>query len=520
MFKPVVLIILDGWGVAPPSYGNAVTQAKLPFFGFLTQNYLTKTLQASGEAVGLLYGEPGNSEVGHLNLGAGKIVYQTLAKINLAIIQGGFAKNQAFLKAIEHTKLNKSNLHLIGLVSNGGVHSLDTHLYALLDLCKSQGLNNVIVHCILDGRDVSFNSGINFIRELEKRMNQLQVGRICSLVGRFYAMDRDNHWERTEKAYRAMVYGEGEKFKDPIQAIEHSYQEKIYDEEMTPKVIDNQDKPFVGIKENDSVIFFNYRADRARQLTKAFVEKDFKNFPREKINNLFFVSMTEYEKGLEVNEVAFPPENIAWPIARVISEKGLNQLHVAETEKYAHVTFFFNGGREKPFLGEDREMIPSPSVSSYALKPEMSAKQVAEKVLLGIESQRYSFIVVNFANPDMVGHTGDLQATIKALEHLDGLLVDIVDLAQKNNWYVVITADHGNAEEMINLKTGEIDKEHSTNPVPFILVGREFKRQTPLETPPDLSNIKASGVLADVSPTILKLMGIEKPKEMTGFALF
>ena len=386
-------------------------------------------------------------------------------------------------------------------------------------MAKKAGINRVFLHLILDGRDTPFNSGLDFVRELRSRTKDLGIGEIATLSGRFYAMDRDNHWERTEKAYKAMTQGEAPHFKNPEEAIRASYKEKIFDEEFKPVVIEKEDGSFSGIKENDAVIFFNFRADRARQLTKAFVEDNFKGFARKKIKNLFFVSMTEYEKGLPVSAIAFPPEKIDWPLARVLSERGLSQFHIAETEKYAHVTFFFNGGKEEPFNGEDRVVIPSPRVSSYALKPEMSAPEVAHHVLWAIDSQKYSFILVNFANPDMIGHTGDIKAAICALQTVDSLLGDILELAQKRGWFAIVTADHGNVEEMIDLRTGEINKEHTTNPVPFIVLGENLEREIPLEEVPDLSDLMPSGILADVSPTILKLMGLSQPKEMTGVPL-
>jgi 2,3-bisphosphoglycerate-independent phosphoglycerate mutase len=521
MFSPLILIILDGWGIAPPSQGNAIFRAKLPIFNELIKTWPVKIIQASGEAVGLMWGEPGNSEVGHLNLGAGKIVYQILPRINQAIVRGEFTENQAFKKTIEHVKSNNSSLHLIGLLSSGGVHSLNSHLYALLEMAKKEGLSKdkVCLHLILDGRDRPFNSGLDFVNELIKKLEIMEIGEIASLSGRFWAMDRDNHWERTEKVYQLLTEGKGPIANEAREAIERSYKNKIFDEEFEPTLIQKPGDGLNLIKENDAVIFFNFREDRARQLTKAFVEENFSHFQRTKIKNLFFTTMTEYEKNLPVNAIAFPPEKVNWPLSRLLAEKGISQLHIAETEKYAHVTFFFNGGKEEPFPGEKRILVPSPRVSSYALKPEMSAKEVADKVLLALDGQEYSFIIVNFANPDMVGHTGDINAAISALETIDNLIGDIVELAQNKKWSVLITADHGNVEEMINFKTGEINKEHSTNPVPFIVIAEGLKREIPLKEVPDLSSLRASGILSDVSPTILKLMGLPKPEEMTGTSL-
>jgi 2,3-bisphosphoglycerate-independent phosphoglycerate mutase len=519
--RPVVLIVLDGWGVAPPSSGNAVTLAKTPVFNNLLTHYPSYTLQASGEAVGLPWGKMGNSEVGHLNLGAGKIVWQTLPKIDHSITDGSFFKNEIFLEAINFVKNKKSKLHLIGLVSNGNVHSSINHLYALLELIKEKKLENVFIHAILDGRDTPFNSGEVFIKELEKRLKKLNIGKIATLVGRYWAMDRDKHWERTEKAYLAITDGEAERyFKEPLKAISESYKEKNYDEEFKPTVIvDKNNRPIAKVSDNDAVIFFNFRPDRARQLTKAFVLEDFEYFKRRrKIENLFFVTLTEYEANLPV-KVAFPPEKIENPLAKILSDLNLKQFHIAETEKYAHVTYFFNGGREKPFPNEDRVLIPSPKVTSYDQKPEMSAYEVTNKTIEAIEKNIYDFVIVNFANPDMVGHTGNLEAGKKAVEVVDECLGKILFSLLKINGCAIVTADHGNIEEMINLRTGEIDKEHSTNPVPFIIVSKEFELKNPLTEVPDLSLTTPIGVLADVSPTILKLMGIPKPKEMTGVSL-
>jgi len=513
--RPIVLVILDGWGIAPPSHGNAITLAKTPVFSGLTSVYPVFTLQAAGLAVGLPWGEQGNSEVGHLNLGAGRVIYQTLPRIDKSISDGDFFTNQTFLKAINYVKKNNSKLHLLGLISTGGVHSSIEHLEALLQLAKKENLKKIFLHPILDGRDTPYNSGLKFIERIQKKIKEINLGEIATLSGRFYSMDRDSHWERIEKAYLAMTEGGSErKFKDPVEAIRDSYAKKIFDEEFIPTVIIKDNQPVAKIEDNDGVIFFNFRADRTREMTKAFVMPGFEGFPRKRtLQNLFFVTMTEYEEGLPV-EVAFPSEKIEYPLARVLSEAGLRQLHIAETEKYAHVTYFFNGGQEKKFPNEDWLLIPSPRVSSYDQKPEMSAPEIAKQVILVITYEKYDFILVNFANPDMVGHTGDLTATIKAIETLDRLLGQIIDTVFKKNGLVIITADHGNAEELINLQTGEIDKEHSTNPVPFILVRKNLEEKK--EEIPDLSMITPSGVLADVAPTILKLMGLSQPKEISG----
>ncbi len=526
--RPVVLIILDGWGVAAPSQGNALLLAKTPVFNKLLVSYPVVTLQAAGEAVGLSWGEMGNSEVGHLNLGAGKIVYQNLPRINRAITSGDFFKNSVLLAAINHVKKNNSNLHLIGLASNGGVHGSAEHFYAVLEMAKRKGLSSVYLHVILDGRDTPYNSGFNFITEFQERIKAIGLGEIATLTGRFYAMDRDGHWERTEKAYLAITEGLSSNYvDDPMAAIQESYQKKIFDEEFLPTVVVKSLKssdvlkptPKAKVSDDEAVIFLNFRADRARQLTKSFVLPGFENFKRSRLlQNLFFVTMTEYEAGLPV-KIAFPPEKIDYPLARVLSEASLNQLHLAETEKYAHVTFFFNGGREEPFSNEERILIPSPRVSSYDKTPAMSASLIIQKIIEAVNADKYDFILANFANPDMVGHTGNLEASIKAVEILDGFLGEIVMAVLKVGGVALITSDHGNVEELVNLRTGEIDKEHSTNMVPFIIIGKDYELKKPLLSIPDLSIFTAAGVLADVAPTILKIMGLPIPKEMTGIPL-
>lgn len=520
--KPMVLIILDGFGIAPPSKGNGVTLAKKPVFDHLVLTYPTLTLQASGEAVGLSWGEMGNSEVGHLNLGSGKIIYQTLPKINKTIEDGSFLKNKTFLEAAQQVKKNKSKLHLIGLVSNGGVHSHQDHLYALLDFCKSEGLTDVYIHAFLDGRDTKKDGGLDFIKQLQKKIEEVGVGKIASLSGRFYAMDRDNHWERIQQSFQAIAEGKSKaKFADPLQAIQQSYQNNIFDEEFVPVVI-SVGKEIAKVEDKDAVIFFNFRADRARQMTIAFVLPGFDKFKRQYLKDLTFVTLTEYEKDLPV-QVAFPPELIEKPIAKILADNNLKQLHAAETEKYAHVTFFFNGGKEDAFVGEERVLVPSPPVPSYDQKPEMSVLELNAKLLAAIKEEKHDFVVVNFANPDMVAHTGVIPATVKAIETVDKCLGELVSLVLEKNGVCIITADHGNAEELINLQTGEVDKEHSTNPVPFIVVGKRWEGQTLVpgldSAGGDLSILTPSGMLADISPTILKILEIGKPDEMTGSPL-
>ncbi len=517
--KPVMLLILDGFGVAPPSQGNAVSLAKKPVYNELIKNFPSFTLQASGESVGLGWGEPGNSEVGHLNLGAGKIVWQKLPRINRAIRKGDFLKNKEFLKAIQHTKENNSDLHIMGLCSDGGVHSSILHMYALLEMAQKNDLKNVYIHVFLDGRDTDKDAGLKQVKEIIKKCEDLGVGEIASISGRSYAMDRDKNWQRVETSYLAMVKGVAEnEFEDPIKAINSSYQKGIYDENFKPVVITKNKKPKAKISDKDSVIFFNFRGDRARQITKSFLKQDFKGFNRKRLKDLCFVSMTEYSKGLP-KQVAFPSVKIDNPLAKIISDKGLGQFHIAESEKYAHVTYFFNGGKEEPFQGEKRVVIPSPKVKSYAEKPKMAAEELLHQTLWALDSNKYTFLVLNFANPDMVGHTGDLQATISAIEYLDYALGEIAKMTLKNDWYLLITADHGNAEVLVNPITGEIDKKHNKSPVPFIVVHNDFKKKKPLDKTPKLYNIRPSGVLADVAPTILRLMNIKIPKDMTGTSL-
>jgi 2,3-bisphosphoglycerate-independent phosphoglycerate mutase len=525
-YKPVILAILDGWGVAPDSPGNAINRSKLPNFKKYISTYPAMTLMASGESVGLPWGEVGNSEVGHTNLGAGFIFYQTCPRISKTITDGTFFKNEAFLKAIEHAKKNKSRLHLMGLVSSGGVHSHIEHLFALLELAKKEKIKEVYIHAFLDGRDTIYNSGKGFIEELLAKIKEIGINaKIATLSGRFYAMDRDNHWERTEKAFKAIALGESEyKFSDPIKAIEISYEKsKIFDEEFIPAVIIEKDKPVATISDKDAIIFFNFRSDRARQIAECFVLPEFSKFSRGiEFKNLFFCAMYLYDKDLPLDAVAFYPLEIKNPLAKVLSDAKLKQLHIAETEKYAHVTYFFNGGQEEPFPGEDRIVIPSPRVSSFAEKPEMSALKVTDEVIKAISENKYDFIVVNFANADIVGHTADLKATIKAAETVDKCLGKIVTLALSKNGVVLVTADHGNAEELQNIKTSEIDKEHSTNTVPLLIIGNEWEGKNvgmPDTLGGDLSLVQPSGILADVAPTALSIMGVKKPEDMTGTSL-
>ena len=520
--KPVVLIIMDGWGISQDYSGNAVTQAKTPAIDKLIAEYPSTTLRASGESVGLPWGEKGNSEVGHLSLGLGRIIYQDLPRINKEISEGGFYRNKVLLKAIQHVKKNNSKLHLLGLVSDGCVHATIDHLYALLLLAKKYNLENVYLHAILDGRDTALNSGRNFISSVERSMADNKIGQIATVSGRFYTMDRNNNWDRTAKAYLAMTEGRGNKSENAVSAIEQSYKKKIYDEEFVPTVIYKDGEPVAKIGDNDAVIFFNFRSERARQTTKAFISPDLDKFARPKfLKNLLFVGFTEYEKGLPM-EIAFSPEEIVNTLGEVIADADLKQLRIAETEKYAHVTYFFNGGRETKSAGEDHVLVPSPAVSSYDQKPEMSALEVAKKVVDAVNKDQYNFILVNFANPDMVGHTGNLKATIKAVETIDSCVEKIVSSVLAKDGLALITADHGNAEQMYNMQTGQIDKEHTTNPVPFILVGKNYAGRNigwPSVAGGDLSVIQPRGILSDIAPTIIKILNLKKPKEMTGISL-
>ena len=520
--KPVVLVILDGWGITQPYSGNAVSLANTPAFNELVSRYPSLTLRASGEAVGLPWGKAGNSEVGHLNIGLGRIIYQKLPRINKAISDGKFYKNKALIGACEHVKKNKSKLHLVGLASNGCVHASFEHLQALMVLVKEQEVSEVYIHVILDGRDTPYNSGINFVKDIERSMVEYGVGKIATICGRFYAMDRNNHWDRIKKSYIAMTEGIGNKNDDAVEAITKSYQKKNYDEEFIPAVITKNGKPTALIESGDGIIFFNYRPDRAREITKSFILPGFDKFDRkEYLKNLHFVCFTEYEKNLPVT-IAFPPETLNYALGEVLASNDLKQMRIAETEKYAHVTYFFNGGREGKSKGEDHVLVPSPNVDSYDLKPEMSALEITDKILKAVEMEKYDFILVNFANPDMVGHTGNIKAAVKAIETVDKCLGKIVKSVLIKDGVICVTADHGNVEVMFNMQTGMVDKEHTSNPVPFIAVGKQFEgyRLGSQDAPGgDLSLIQPQGILSDIAPTILKIMGLPKPKEMTGRSL-
>jgi len=517
MYKPVVLVVLDGWGISNNTQGNAIRQAHLPTIDKLNKFYPMTTLQASGISVGLPWGECGNSEVGHMALGAGKIIYQNLPRITLSIQDGSFFQNEALMKAMGSSADHKSSLHLIGLLSEGSVHSHKEHLFALLEMAKNRKIEKVYIHAFTDGRDSPPNAGTKTIKELQDKIKVYGIGKIATLCGRNWAMDRNNNWDRVEKAYNLLTEGKGEKVQDPVKYLQDSYAKEITDEYIEPAVIiENQEAPVV-IKDNDSVIFFNYREDRARELTKAFVLPSFKKFKRDKLLKIEFVTLTEYEKDLPV-QVAFPPEEINGGLGEVLSKKKVKQLRLAETEKYAHVTYFFNGGKEEPWPGEDRILIPSPTVSKFDETPEMSAPKITEKALEAINSGKYSFILINYANPDMVGHTGNEKATVEAVQSTDKSLSLLVPAVLKNKGCLLVTADHGNAEEVKNFHTGQIDTEHSSNPVPFWFVASDNHHNKKAEEIVRQQN-EVGGLLSDVAPTILEIMKIEKPKSMNGESL-
>lgn len=507
--KPTVLMILDGYGLNNKKEGNAVELANTPVMDRLMKEYPYVHGNASGMAVGLPEGQMGNSEVGHLNMGAGRIIYQELTRITKEIQDGDFFKNPALLEAVANCKKNGSDLHLLGLLSDGGVHSHITHVYGILELAKREGIKNVYVHAFLDGRDTAPTSGKGFATDLTNKMNELGVGKIATVMGRYYAMDRDNRWERVEKAYNAMVMGVGETATDAISAIENSYKNDVNDEFVLPTVVLEDGKPLTTIKENDSIIFFNFRPDRARELTRAFCDDEFTGFAREKGRfNLTYVCFSEYDITIGNKIVAFHKVSIDNTFGQFLAENNKTQLRLAETEKYAHVTFFFNGGVEVPNEGESRILVNSPKVATYDLQPEMSAYEVANNLVEAIKSLKYDVIVVNFANPDMVGHTGIKEAAIKAVETVDTCVGMAYDALLSVDGQMFICADHGNAEQLVDYTTGEPFTAHTTNDVPFLLVNYD-KDYT----------LKAGGCLADIAPTLIEMMGLTKPAEMTGTSL-
>lgn len=507
--KPVVLMVLDGYGLNEKTEGNAIAQADTPVMDKLMVECPFQKGNASGLSVGLPDGQMGNSEVGHMNIGAGRIIYQELTRISKAIEDGDFFENKALLAAIENVKKHGSDLHLYGLLSDGGVHSHNTHVYGLLELAKRNGVKNVYVHTFLDGRDTAPTSGKGFMEELQKKMDEIGVGQIASVHGRYYAMDRDNNWDRTKIAYDALVAGEGKKADNAIQAVADSYAENITDEFVVPTVIEKDGKPVATIKPNDSIIFFNFRPDRARQITRTFCDEEFDKF--ERVNGfmpLTYVCFTDYDETIGNKLVAFVKETIENTFGEFLAANGKKQLRLAETEKYAHVTFFFNGGVEEPNKDEDRSLVKSPSVATYDLQPEMSAPEVGERLTAAITSGKYDVIVINFANPDMVGHTGVIPAAIKAVERIDQCVGAAVEAVKKVDGVLFICADHGNAEQMIDYETGEPFTAHTTNPVPFILVNYD-----------DAYTLREGGCLADIAPTLIEIMGLKQPAEMTGKSL-
>ncbi|MEA2095082.1 MAG: 2,3-bisphosphoglycerate-independent phosphoglycerate mutase [Candidatus Cloacimonadota bacterium] len=503
----VLLIILDGYGINEEEYGNAIAAANTPNLdNFRSQNPEGK-LTASGLEVGLLDGDMGNSEVGHLNIGAGRVVYQMNSLIMKKIEENTFYENKELLDAIAHTKINNSNLHIMGLLSNGNVHSNINHIRALIKLAKMEGLKQIYFHAFMDGRDTLPNSGIGFIEEFQKRAEEIGIGKIATISGRYYAMDRDNRWDRIEKAYKAIVHGEGEAFSDPIEAIQNSYNNDITDEFIIPKVITENSEPIAKLTDNDAVIAFNFRADRMRQITRAIKIPGFEEFKTESFENLKFFCFNEYDINFKKHvSVAFKLPKLPKILGEVVSANGLKQLRLAETEKYAHVTFFFNGGVEKPFENEDRILVKSPRVATYDLQPEMSAHEIKDKLISALKGNEYSLIVTNFANCDMVGHTGIFDAAVKAVETVDKCIGEIIPVAKEKNYNILLTADHGNADKMLD-ENENIFTAHSLNKVPIVI--SLLEKNTAV----------ANGKLADIAPTILKIMGIPQPDEMTGKCL-
>ena len=501
-------MILDGFGLNETQEGNAVAQANTPVLDKLMSDYPFVKGYASGLAVGLPDGQMGNSEVGHLNMGAGRIVYQELTRISKEIEDGDFFKNEALLKAVENCKKNGSDLHLFGLVSDGGVHSHNTHIYGLLELAKRQGLQNVYVHCFMDGRDTAPSSGKGFIQELADKMKEIGVGKIATISGRYYAMDRDNRWDRVEKAYAALTKGEGVKAQDPVAAMQASYDDDKTDEFVLPTVIEEDGKPVATVKDQDSVIFFIFRPDRAREMTRFFCCDDFSGFDRGARKQVTYVCFTEYDVTIPNKEIAFKKVELKNTFGQFLAANGKTQARIAETEKYAHVTFFFNGGVEEPNKGEERILVKSPKVATYDLQPEMSAPEVCEKLCGAIRSQNFDVIIINFANPDMVGHTGVLEAAKKALEAVDTCVGKALEALLEVDGQMFLCADHGNAEQLIDYETGVPFTAHTINPVPFILINYD-----PAYT------LKEGGRLADIVPTLIEMMGMEKPAEMTGESL-
>ena len=506
--KPVVLMILDGYGLNDNCDHNAVCEGKTPVMDQLMSQCPFVKGNASGLAVGLPDGQMGNSEVGHMNMGAGRIIYQELTKITKSIEDGDFFEVPEFLQAIENCKKNGTALHMWGLVSDGGVHSHNTHICGLLELAKRNGLDRIFVHCFLDGRDTPPASGKGFVEALEAKMKEIGVGKVASVMGRYYVMDRDNRWDRVERAYNALTKGEGNKAESASAGIQTSYDAEVYDEFVQPLVVTEAGKPVATVSDGDSVIFFNFRPDRAREITRAFCDDEFKGFAREKRLNLTYVCFTDYDETIKHKLVAFKKGSIANTFGQFLADNGMTQARIAETEKYAHVTFFFNGGVEEPNKGEDRILVPSPKVATYDLQPEMSAPIVCDKLVEAIKSGKYDVVIVNFANPDMVGHTGIEAAAIKAIETVDACVGRTVDAIKETGGVLFICADHGNAEQLLDYETGEPFTAHTTNPVPFVLVNAD-----------PAYKLREGGCLADIAPTLIELLGLKQPEEMTGKSL-
>ena len=506
--RPTVLMILDGYGLNEKTEGNAIAQANKPVMDKLMAEYPFVKGYASGLAVGLPDGQMGNSEVGHLNMGAGRIVYQELTRITKEIQDGDFFENKALLHAIENAKENDTALHMYGLLSDGGVHSHNTHLYALLEMAKRHGLKKVYVHCFLDGRDTPPESGKDFVQALQDKMDEIGVGEIATVSGRYYAMDRDNRWDRIEKAYVALTKGEGVTAASGVEAVAQSYEKGETDEFVLPTVVLKNGAPTATIQDGDSIIFFNFRPDRAREITRTFCCDEFDGFDRGPRKKVVYVCFSEYDVTIPNKEIAFQKVSITNTFGEYLAAHHMTQARIAETEKYAHVTFFFNGGVEAPNEGEDRILVKSPKVATYDLKPEMSAFEVCDKFVEAIKSGKYDVIITNFANPDMVGHTGVLPAAIQAIEAVDQCVGRVVEALKEVDGQMFICADHGNAEQLIDYETGEPFTAHTTNPVPFILVNYDSDYA-----------LREGGVLADIIPTLIEMMGMEQPKEMTGKSL-
>ncbi len=514
MPKPVVLVILDGWGEWDVDKGNPLKKAFLPTINRLNKHYPKTLLQASGLSVGLPWGVRGNSEVGHQTIGSGQIIFQYLPAISASIGEGSFFKNPVLLEAFDRTLRQSSNLHFLGLLSDGSVHSHIDHLFALLEAAKKNKIKEVFIHVIADGRDSGQQSVKKYLSLLQEKIQEIGIGKIATICGRHYAMDRNNNWERTEEFFSAITAGTGIGESESSTAIDKQYEKKVFDEYLKPiNLVDENSSPIGLIKNNDTIVCFNYREDRSRQIAKAFILSDFKEFSAPRPENTEFVCFTEYEEGL-TEKVVFRPDKITVRLGEIISKKGLKQLRIAETEKYAHVTYFFNGGLEKPFAGEDRLLVPSKKVSNYALVPEMSAKEITENVLKAIDRDVYDFILINYANSDMVGHTGNVEAAVKSVETVDSCLSQLIDKIFSKKGSVIITADHGNVEEMVNIRTGDVDTQHSKNPVPCWFANLDNSIEYKENLAPSID-----GLLVDLAPTILDIMGIEKPKDMVGRSL-